>query len=381
MGAVFVYQLKRFVRDRALVVWPFVFPLILTVIFMQMFAGVSSAAKPAPVPLGVVEDEAYAAAPGLDALVGRLSDPDSESHYADVTAYGTADEAEAAARAGDTIGYLAVEGGRPSLHVTVDGNQKITSVVLRRALDNYEQTIAQQREILASGAPPEALAGLGDHQRLTTEVQVTPEGSDMITRYYFSLLAFTAGIGMLLSSEAVKSVMATSGPLGARRTLAGIPRWRVLAGALGASWLCIALCMTSALVFMVTVADISFGPHAHLTLVVILASSLTSCAAGAVIGTSRRLKVGMIPGVVALLSLFTGLYGTGSQQLADAIETHVPFLSWINPLWQSTHGFYSLFYYDSLAPFVRSCAALTTMSALFFVVAAVRMRRMSYDHL
>lgn len=381
MGAVFVYQLKRFMRDRALVVWPFVFPLILTVIFMQMFAGVTSAAKPTPVPLGVVEDAAYAAAPGLDALVDQLSDPDSESHYADVTVYETADEAEAAARAGDTIGYLAVEDGRPSLYVTVDGNQKITSVVLRRALDSYEQTIAQQRELLAAGAPPEALAGLGSHQSLTREVHVTPEGSDMATRYYFSLLAFTAGMGMMLSAEAITGVMATSSPLGARRTLAAIPRWRVLTGVLGASCLCIVVCMTSALVFMATVAGVHFGPYAHLTPVVILTSSLMSCAAGAVIGTSRRLKGGMIAGIVSLLSLFTGLYGTGSQRLADAVETHVPVLSWINPLWQSTHGFYSLLYYDSLVPFARSCAALLSMSALFLAVAVMRMRRMSHDHL
>ena len=124
-----------------------------------------------------------------------------------------------------------------------------------------------------------------------------------------------------------------------------------------------------------------FGPHALLCLVAIGVSSLLSCAAGATLGTSRRMNTSIVSGISCLLSLFTGLYGSGAQKLADAVEYHVPLLAQANPLWQSAHSFYGLLYYDSLAPFARSCAVLAGMTCLFLSIAMVRMRRMSHEHL
>ncbi|SPT52816.1 ABC-2 family transporter protein [Actinomyces bovis] len=381
MGSVFINELRRLVRAKDLLVWTLAFPLILTVIFMNMFAGIEEAINIKAVPLGVVQDAAYQSAPGLEQLVDGLADANSNHHYAKVTTYPTASEAEAAARAEQTIGYLAVEDGKPALHLTVKGNNSITSVVLRRTIDAYQQTMAQQRELLAAGASPEQLAALAEQRVFTSELQVTPDGVGSTTRYYFSLLAFTAGTGMLLSVTKVSEVMASSGQLGARRVMAGIPRWQVLGGVLGAAWLSITASMGIAFLFMQQVAQVSFGPRAYLAPAVILVSGLMACAAGAALGTVPRFPAGAVSGIVTLLSLFTGLYGTGAQRLADAVENNVPVLSWLNPLWQSTHGFYSLLYYDSLGPFLRNCAALIGMSALFLAIALLRMRRMSHDHL
>lgn len=381
MRAVFACQLKRFARDRALVVWPLVFPLILTVIFMQMFTGVSQASTADPVPLGVVEDEAYAGAPGLKDLLHEVSDPDSGHHYADITAYDSALQARRAALEGQTIGYLAVEEGLPVMRITVEGNSKITTLVLRRMLDVYVRTLSQHQELAASGADPQVLESLAVDQALTSEALVTPTRSDTTTRYYFALLAFTLGMGMMLSVSAVQGVMATSGPLGARRTLAAVPRWKVLGGSLAASWLCITACTLVSYVFMRVVAQVDFGPRAHLAPVVVIAGGLMSCAAGAALGTVRGLRIGSVSGIACLLSLFTGLYGQGTQRLADQVERNLPVASWINPLWQSARGFYTLLYYDSPSPFLTSCGALVGMSALFLVIAVIRIRRMSHDRL
>ena len=74
-------------------------------------------------------------------------------------------------------------------------------------------------------------------------------------------------------------------------------------------------------------------------------------------------------------------FAHGGHKLADAVEYHVPLLAQANPLWQSAHSFYGLLYYDSLAPFARSCAVMMGMTCLFLGLALVRMRRMSHEHL
>ena len=43
--------------------------------------------------------------------------------------------------------------------------------------------------------------------------------------------------------------------------------------------------------------------------------------------------------------------------------------------------FYGLLYYDSLAPFARSCAVLLVMTCLFLTIALIRARRMNHEHL
>ena len=126
---------------------------------------------------------------------------------------------------------------------------------------------------------------------------------------------------------------------------------------------------------------VDFGPHVLLCLVAIGVSSLMTSAAGAALGTFGKMGVGMVSAINCLLSLFTGFYGPSAQSLADSVELHAPLLAQVNPLWQAARCFYGLLYYDSLAPFARSCAVLLVMTCLFLTIALIRARRMNHEHL
>ena len=209
---------------------------------------------------------------------------------------------------------------------------------------------------------------------------MTPSPVKPQTHYYFALLAFACGMGTTVAMVAVKGIMAVS-PVGARQTLAGLHRWKVLTATLAASWVCVFVCLVVAFTFMALVVGVDFGPHVLLCLVAIGVCSLMASAVGAALGTLARLEIGMISGFTSLLSLFTGLYGPASQSLASSIEQHAPLLAQANPLWQTAHCFYGLLYYDSLAPFARSCAVLLGMTCLFLTIALIRARRMTHEHL
>ena len=380
MLSVFTYQVLRLLRDKILLLWVVAFPVILSCLFMAMFSNLDESYQATPLNLGVVQDDAYHAATGLDATVRTVSQ-EGERHLLNPTPYATADQAQEAARKGDTVGYLDVEDGSPVLHVTQEantGSKGNTVRVLRAVLDSYTQTRAEYEVLAAAGAqagPP------GTGSVLTQRAQVTSSTVNPQVRYYFSLLAFACGMGTAVAMTAVQGVTATSSHLGTRLTLAGLPRWRILAGTLAAAWVCVLVCLLVAFAFIRLVVGVDFGPHALLCLVAIGVSSLLSCAAGALLGTSRQMNTGIISGISCLLSLFTGLYGSGAQKLADAVEYNAPLLAQANPLWQSAHSFYGLLYYDSLAPFARNCAVMVGMTCLFLGLALVRMRRMSHEHL
>lgn len=294
--------------------------------------------------------------------------------------HSTASEAQAAAKRGDTNGYLAVEDGDPVLHVTQKGNEAETTQVLRVVMDSYTQKRAELETVIKAGVPPEQTTPLQVNPSFTHSISVTPSPVKPATRYYFALLAFASGMGMTVSIVTVQSIMATS-PLGARRTLASLPRWKVLTSTLAASWMCVLACLLIAFTFIATVIGVDFGPHVLLCLVAIGVASLMTSAAGAALGTFGKMGVGMVSAINCLLSLFTGFYGPSAQSLADSVELHAPLLAQVNPLWQAARCFYGLLYYDSLAPFARSCAVLLVMTCLFLTIALIRARRMNHEHL
>ena len=380
MLTVFLYQVLRLLRDRVLLVWTLGFPVVLSLIFMAMFSNLDKVYEATPMSFGVVQDEAYRTAPGLDAVVERISADDADHHLITKVTHSTVAQAEAAAKRGETNGYLAVEGSDPVLHVTQQGNEAETTRVLRVVMDSYTQRRAEYVALAKAGAPPEKLAALETDQAFTRSISVTPSPVKPQTHYYFALLAFACGMGTTVAMVAVKGIMAVS-PVGARQTLAGLARWKVLTATLAASWVCVFVCLLVAFAFMASVVGVDFGPHVLLCLVAIGVCSLMASAAGAALGTLARLEIGMISGFTSLLSLFTGLYGPASQSLASSIEQHAPLLAQANPLWQTARCFYGLLYYDSLAPFARSCAVLLGMTCLFLTIALIRARRMTHEHL
>ena len=380
MVTVFRYQVLRLLRDRILLVWTLGFPVVLSLIFMAQFSNLEKAYEATPMSFGIVQDDAYWAAPGLDAVVERVSSEDADPRLIMKVSHSTASEAEAAAKRGDTNGYLAVEDGGPVLHVSQKGNEAETTRVLRVVMDSYPQAAAERRALAEAGAPPEQVAGAGADRSFTHPVSVTQNPVKPATRYYFALLAFASGMGTTVTMVAVQGIMASS-PLGARRILAGLPRWQVLTATLTASWACVLVCLLIAFAFIAAVVGVDFGPHVGLCLVAIGTASLMSSAAGAALGSAGGAGIGVVSAITCLLSLFTGLYGPGAQSVANAVELNAPLLAQANPLWQASHCFYALLYYDSLEPFARSCAVLAGMTGLFLAIALIRARRMTHEHL
>ena len=63
MLTVFSYQVLRLLRDRVLLVWTLGFPIVMSLMFMAMFSNLDKNFEATPISFGVVQDEAYRAAP------------------------------------------------------------------------------------------------------------------------------------------------------------------------------------------------------------------------------------------------------------------------------------------------------------------------------
>ena len=191
------------VRDKALLVWVLAFPIIMTCIFMGMFAGIEDAYTAVGSTLGVVRDENYTAAIGLDETIQAISDASSDQRICDVTYYESAAEAKAAADAGEVDAYLTVDGeGTPQLDVTHAGiaeNGSLPTSFLVEVLDFYlharnavEKVAVTRPELLATG---DALSALTGNAVQTVQLSATKNPPSADARYYYALIAMAAGMG------------------------------------------------------------------------------------------------------------------------------------------------------------------------------------------
>ena len=133
------------------------------------------------------------------------------------------------------------------------------------------------------------------------------------------------------------------------------------------------------------VLGVEFGGRDGLAMLALAACALMSTALGAAIGAIPKIsipgKTGIATGITCFCALFAGLYGEPSMQLADRVSQSAPWAVLVNPAAQAANAFYDLTYHDSLAPFFATLCVLAVMAAVFFIVAALLMRRQNYERL
>ena len=338
----------------------------------------------------MVRDANYESAPDLDTVLSSVSEGGSDTHYLDLFDCSSTTDGDAQTNAGTIDGYVTVDdSGTPELHLShADYDSKTASTsatVVQSILDAYVHTVYEYKEVYERNpsllANPSTMQAFETDAVSTVRLSVTRTSPDPSVRYYYALLGMAAGLAAMLALRAVQRTQGNVSALGARRVLGGIPRWKVLVATISASWVCSFVCLLLAFAYMRFAIGVDFGGRDGWCLVALAVSSIMASAAGAFAGTFPNLQPGIVSAITCFLSLFTGLYGSSAQELADAVSANVPWLSAANPMWEIAHSFYSLLYYDSLWPFATSCLALSAMAAAFLVVAALRMRRQRYEHL
>lgn len=154
---------------------------------------------------------------------------------------------------------------------------------------------------------------------------------------------------------------------------------------MAASWAITFACLCVTYLYMRYVAGVDFGNRDGACLLTTAVAALTATALGCAISAIPKVpesgKSGILTGIVCFASLFAGLYGEPTMELADMISANFPALDYINPAVQISQAFYSIMYYDSLAPMVGHLAILLVMALVLFALSAQSLRRQRYASL
>ncbi len=394
----FKYTALSIVRERGVVVWVILFPLILSTLFNVMFKGMDDTAYNLPtISVAIVDNAQGNAGEAFDATMDALSKgEDGEDALLAPVYVKTADEALQLLKDGETIGTITLDAqGWPSLELSPGvgdvgvSMEQVKRTVLADVIDDFCRSRAAAEDIVENDpqalADPAVIDSFSARADYTSELAVTHSKTREYVRYFYALLGFAALMAAMVGLNAVGAIQPNISPLGARRAVSGTGRARMLAGAIAASWVVSYAALLLAFAYIRFVLGVEFGGREGACVLGLAVAALMTTSLGALIGAIPAIplsaKGGVLTGITCLLSLFAGLYGTPALRLTDQVAREAPWAATINPAKQVTDLFYSLYVYTDLEPFFQTLGVLLVITLVFALAAALLMRRQRYASL
>lgn len=426
MWSTFLNTMRVNLREKSSLFWLFCFPIILSTMFMGMFGNIGEVYEIHTMRFAVVADANFCRATNARQMLHAMqrdplrnegcgnamegAAPDTASGQVG-SELGNLLELQAVSNVKEAKGLINTDHGvRGYINATEDGLLNLTisraSVaavnddtgnsgfsaslnILHGAVGMFNRRAITVTELLNTdpGVFRDATftKEMGDTPTFTKDVSLTHFKPTESVRFYYALLAMTALMSMTFATTTVCATQANLSALGMRRSLAPLSKFNQLMGGFLASWLCASVSMVVATLYIHFVCKVDFGGRWPVLVLALLLASLTANALGTLIGSLPKLtsgvKIGITTALSCVLSIFSGLYGTGAMNLSDWIQRNAPGFAIVNPTQQITNLFYDLLYYDSYAPFLRTSGILLAMTVLALALSTIFLRRQRYEHL
>ena len=393
----FLINVKTSIRNTSSLFWVLAFPVILAALMLGIMGNLQDGYTAEAQHFAIVSDANWKASPGADELVSSLSKkPRAGSDGTQLlipTTVSSKAEADTRLDGRKDIGYLyagpdglvnMVLSDREAASIQSDStaSEGITVSILSASLGSFNQANAA-RSTLAS--PNIRILVQSGGQTYTKQIRLTHIHPSMTAPYFFAVLAMACLIGASTAAEMIARTQPNLSALGARRVSSPSPKRRQAAGAFLASWLFSAVSLLVAYIFVRTVCGVQTGGRDPIALIAIAVGTFMATAFGSMMGAIPKLstetKVGLVIAIDCTLSAFIGLYGSLAMDLNNAIQEHAPIFHLLNPVKQVSNLFYDIVYYDSLAPFARTCGILAIMAAVFLSICGLLLRKQRYEYL
>lgn len=404
----FVTCLRILLRNPEFMVWTLAFPLIMSTIFLVMFSNLKTTGTIEAVPVAVVVDNAWSDSQ-FSHVVSELSHASvtDTSSIADSNTSSTAllaptdvahvEEGQELLTNGSVAGVFSVDAeGTPHLITTkMDAGsgyteRKANVTILETIASSYVQTAALAHDELQDhpelATTPSIISEALSIRGHVNTISLTHSVPDETVRYYYALLAMTTLMAAMLTASAVCKAQPNVSALGARRCVAGASRASQLLGTLLGSLVVSLACLVIAFAYIRFVVGVDFQGREPLCLLALVVCALLATGLGAVVGAAplgggTGPRLGITTGLSCFTALFAGMYGEADMALGDTIARSFPAEAWLNPARLISDVFYSLYFYESLAPFLAKLVACLGYALVLLVIAILMFRRQRHEYM
>lgn len=383
----FKYTLKALFRNKALIFWTFVFPIILGTFFNMAFSGIESGEMFDVIDIAVVENEELDRHESFKQAIDYISDEDSEDRLFN-TKYVLEEEAIRLLDEGEIAGYIMFDEGNPK--VIIDKNGADQTVIkyaveeIYQSEDTYKAIYEKIENMIKENkgvSYNEIQSAINTQINGDINLKDTSRKNLSYTMIeYYTLIAMTCMYGGIIGAVAISWILANMTKIGKRASVSPASKLKMILSTCLASYVVQLIGIVILFVFTIFVLKVDYGNKLPqiimLTMVGCLAGLSLGIAISTIIKSGEGAKVGIILAITMTGSFLSGMMGVTMKYI---IDKSAPIVNQLNPVNMITDGFYSLYYYDTFERFNFNLASLAIFSAIMLAISIITLRRQKYD--
>lgn len=379
----YLYRLKCIVRDKEMMFWSGLFPILLATLFNMAFLNISSAEGFSKIKVGIVDNAEYRENTYFMDALKSVSSADKgagKSNLFDVK-HVSKEEGDRLLEDGKIEGYMYFDNGVKIVVKKSGMNQ----TVIKSFVDDYNQSSATIKTIYGKNSSIDnngLMAAISNRIDYLQEVPVSKSAPDNVVTYFYVLIAMTCFYGGFLGLKEVMAIQADMSSQGARVNMAPVHKLKLFIASMFAATTVQLVTILALICYLVLILKISVGSQLGYILLTCITGTITGVTFGtfiaSVVKKSEGVKIGVLIGLTMLMSFFSGMM---NDKIKYIISTNVPVLGYLNPVALITDSFYSLYFYDTHKQFLIDIMLLCCYTIVFGLITYFVLRRQRYASL
>ncbi|EST12974.1 ABC transporter permease [Sporolactobacillus laevolacticus] len=376
---IFLYRFKCLIRDRQLVFWTLVFPILLGTFFYMAFFNLNNDETFHPIDAAVVNNHAYQHDAQFKFVIEHISK--GKKRLFNLKVASTQKEADSWLKTNKVKGYFT---NGETLRLTVQ-ESGLEQSIMKRFADQYRTDSSAIKSIAKEN--PKALqngllSDLGKQQSYVKEISGGSAKPNNVLNYFYSLIAMACLYGSFWGMKEVTDIQADVSARAARVNIAPVHKLKAFIAGSMAALLILFSEILVLLAYLHFGLSIDFGPRTGYVVLTALLGSMLGVSFGAFISALVKKGEGLKVAILLVISMVGSfLSGMMFLNMKYIIAQYVPLLSWVNPVNLLTDAFYALYYYDSLHRYTLNMTMMVFFILLFCGGTYLIVRRRKYASL
>lgn len=386
----FKYSLRVLFRNKGLIFWTFIFPILLGSLFKLAFSDIENKETLSIIDIAIVENTHYKDYNIYKEIFDKLSDEDNKDRLFN-TRYLTKKEAQEELDNNKITGYLTFDNDVVNVMVS---NSGINETVLRYVTEEVISNKIMTENIVSMEISSFVKEGKTDidYDKIYMNVNnLIKENNAKLNNIsnsnlsytmieYYTLIAMTCLYAGMLSMNIINRLLPNISDEGKRIAISGISKFKLLVSSFIASYVVSLIGLLLLFIYTIFVMKVDYGNNLSKVILLSLVGSLSGLTLGMLIASvfkiNENAKVGILIGISMTCSFFSGMMGITMKYI---IDKNIPLLNIINPANMITDGLYSLYYYEGFSRYNFNLISLIVFSIVMIVISYFSLRRQKYD--
>lgn len=369
----FKYQLKTLLRNRTVIFWTLVFPIILATFFNLAFSNLTSSENFDAVDVALVEKQENN---GFKEILQSLDQDDNKLINLKIT---NLSDAKELLKDEKISGYYLIDS---SIELIVN-DSGINETILESIINEYlslQSTINNIGLINPDIIYNNILNQLDLNQNHFKQIDIG-KNTDSTVIYFYTLIGMNCLNASFCGLRANSQIEANLSRQGTRINISPISKLVTIISSLITSFIIQFSIMMVLMAYLVFGLKVNFGNQIGYIILLIAIGCFTGIALGNFTGNVLKFKnednkISFLSSFSLILSFFSGMM---IMDIKYWIQNNLPIFSYLNPVNLITDGLYALYYYDNLNRYTTNMTCLFIIGLILLLGSLIIARRKQYD--